>query len=220
MTDREEYIAYIQGRKSSSKRNYHKESLKLMEKLRRTGTKPKILLHTCCVVCACWPMDFLSDTFDITLMYHNSNIWPEEEYDHRLRELKRYLKERWNDQIHLIVTPYEGRAYMEELSFGKDDPEGWKRCFFCYEKRIDECFAYADANGYDYFTTVMTFSRQKDSQKLNEIGQKLEQKYSHTRYFCSDFKKADGQVRSNAICEQYDLYKQNYCGCIYSFRSE
>jgi predicted adenine nucleotide alpha hydrolase (AANH) superfamily ATPase len=220
MNDQEEYIEYIKGRKSSFKRNFYKESLKEIESLKEKfhDRKPRILLHACCVVCACWPMDFLADAFDITLIYNNPNIWPKEEYDHRLSELKRYLHERWNDQIGLIVTEYNGQEYMDSLAFGKDDPEGWKRCFFCYEKRMDEAFRYADENGFDYFTTVMTFSRQKDSQKLNEIGLKLQQKYQNTKYFVSDFKKADGQRKSNEICDTYNLYKQNYCGCIFSFR--
>ena len=220
MNDQEEYLAYIKGRKSSFKRNYHKESLKEMESLKEkfADRRPRILLHACCVVCACWPMDFLHEAFDITLIYNNPNIWPKEEYDHRLAELKRYLKERWNDEIGLIVTEYTGEEYMKGLAKRKDDPEGWKRCFGCYEKRMDEAFAYADANGFDYFTTVMTFSRQKDSQKLNEIGLKLGEKYAHTKYFVSDFKKNDGQRKSNEICDAYHLYKQNYCGCVYSMR--
>ena len=220
MNDQEEYIEYIKGRKSSFKRNFYKESLKEIVSLKEKfpDRKPRILLHACCVVCACWPMDFLADAFDITLIYNNPNIWPKEEYDHRLSELKRYLHERWNDQIGLIVTEYNGQEYMDSLAFGKDDPEGWKRCFFCYEKRMDDAVRYADENGFDYFTTVMTFSRQKDSQKLNEIGLKLQQKYQNTKYFVSDFKKADGQRKSNEICDAYNLYKQNYCGCIFSFR--
>lgn len=222
MNDFEEYAAYVRGRKSSSKTNYHVESLKEMKTFpeRFPDRKPRILLHACCVVCACWPMDFLSGAFDITLIYNNPNIWPKAEYDHRLSELKRYVHERWNDSIEIIVTGYTGEEYMESLMFGKDDPEGWKRCFFCYEKRMDEAFRYADEHGFDYFTTVMTFSRQKDSQKLNEIGLKLQEKYSHTKYFTSDFKKNDGQRRSNEICDAYSLYKQNYCGCFFSMRPE
>jgi predicted adenine nucleotide alpha hydrolase (AANH) superfamily ATPase len=217
MNDREEYIAYIRGRKSSDKVNYHLQAVKEMTRLRQENRKPSILLHACCVVCACWPMDFLSDVFDVTLIYNNSNIYPFGEYNLRLSELKRYLKERWNDQIRLIVMPYDNETYNLSLQERKDDPEGWKRCFACYEKRMDECFRYADENGYDYFTTVMTFSRQKDSQILNQIGLRLQEKYTHTRYFCSDFKKADGQKKANAICDAYDLYRQDYCGCIYSY---
>ena len=221
MNDLQEYIDYVKGRKSSSKVNYHKEALKEMDRISRmnAGHKPKILLHACCVVCACWPMDFLHDTFDITLIYNNPNIWPKAEYDLRLSELKRYLKERWDDEIKLVVMDGDIESYMESLAFGKDDPEGWKRCFFCYEKRMDQAFAYADAHGFDYFATVMTFSRQKDSQVLNEIGLKLQEKYQNTKYFLSDFKKADGQRKSNAICEKYNLYKQSYCGFVYSYRT-
>ena len=217
MTDEKEYLEYIYGRKSSDKVNYHLHAVKEMEALKAAGKKPKLLLHACCVVCACWPLDFLHDAFDITIFYNNSNIYPASEHDLRLAELRRYIKERWNDSIPIIVTPYDNETYNEFLSARKDDPEGWKRCFGCYEKRMDEGFRYAEDNGYDYFTTVMTFSRQKDSQKLNQIGLELQKKYEHAKYFCSDFKKDNGQIKSNAICDAYDLYRQNYCGCIYSY---
>ena len=215
-----EYIEYIQNKKNSPKTNYHLEALKEMEKIKSGGTRPKLLLHACCIVCACWPLDFLADTFDITILYNNSNIYPEEEYNHRLNELKRYIKEKWNDSIEVIVNPYDYSDYMEELRPFKDSPEGWTRCFMCYEKRMDEGFRYADEHGFDYFTTVMTFSRQKDSQKLNEIGLSLQEKYKHTKYFTSDFKKDNAQAKSNEICDAYDIYKQNYCGCEYSLPKE
>ncbi len=99
----------------------------------------------------------------------------------------------------------------------KDDPEGWERCFFCYRKRMEEACLYALEHHYDYFTTVMTISRQKDSQKLNEIGLELQKKYPSVRYFCSDFKKKGGQVRRDEIVKELDLYHQDYCGCIYSY---
>ncbi len=217
MNNEEEYRAYILSRKSSFKRNYYKESLKEMEKIKAEGRKPKLLLHACCVVCACWPLDFLHETFDVTVMYNNSNIYPSSEYDLRLSELKRYLRERWHDEIPLIEVPYDNESYTRKLEPMKDDPEGWKRCFFCYTERMRECFAYAEEHGFDYFTTVMTFSRQKDSQKLNEIGLNLEKEFSHAKYFVSDFKKADGAKRSKEICDAYDLYRQNYCGCVYSW---
>ena len=219
MNDQEEYLEYLRSRKSSFKRNYHKESLKEIERIAKSGKKESILLHACCVVCACWPLEFLHDAFDITVMYNNSNIYPSEEYEHRLAELKRYLKERWKDEIPLIEMPYDNVSYTEKLAPRADDPEGWKRCFFCYEERMREGFAYADANGFDWFTTVMTFSRQKDSQKLNAIGLELQKEFSHTKYFVSDFKKDSGQLRSNQICDEYCLYKQDYCGCVYSLRN-
>ena len=218
MNDREEYLAYIRGRKSSDKVNYHRLALKEMEQLKAQDRKPTILLHACCVVCACWPMDFLSDVFDITLIYNNSNIYPSEEYDLRLSELKRYLKERWNDKIKLVVTPYDNETYNLSLAERKDDPEGWKRCFGCYEKRMERVFAYAEKHNYDYCTTVMSISNRKNADWINEIGEKLQRKYPGTTYLYADFKKGDGITENDRLNKELQLYHQDYCGCIYSMR--
>lgn len=218
MSNIDEFIAYLEARKSKPKTNYHLEALKEIQSFE--GRKPRILLHVCCVICACWPIEFLKEYFDVSLIYNNSNIYPSEEYTKRLNELKRYLKERYNDSIPLIEAPYDNETYTKDLEIYKDDPEGFRRCFLCYEKRLEEAYAYAEENGFDYFTTVMTFSRQKDSQKINEIGKALMQKYPNTKYFFSDFKKDNGQLKSNEIAEEYCLYKQNYCGCIYSLPND
>ena len=219
--EKEAYIAYLKNRKSSTKTNYYVESLKEMKNIKaNTNKKPKLLLHACCIVCACWPLEFLHEVFDVTIMYNNSNIWPASEYDMRLSDMKRYLDERWYGEIKLVIEPYNYDAFDQKLlAKRKDDPEGWLRCFSCYTERMNAAFAYADENGYDYFTTVMTFSRQKDSQKLNEIGRSLQQKYSHTKYFYSDFKKGNGQQHSTEISDAYCLYRQDYCGCKYSYDS-
>ncbi len=196
--------------------NYHLECLKEMDRLSKQNTKPSLLLHVCCAVCACWPLEFLHNTFDITVFFNNSNIYPEAEHDLRLSELKRYIDARF-PEIRIIVTSYDNAAYTEKLAPMKDDPEGWKRCFFCYEERMDEAFRYADARGFDYFTTVMTSSRQKDSQKINGIGLKLQERYGNTKYLKSDFKKGGGQTRSAELVAEYGIYRQDYCGCVYSF---
>ena len=220
-SDKQAYIAYVLSRKSSNKHNYYKESLKEIEKFKKEHPdhKPSILLHACCVVCACWPIDFLKENgFDVTIMYNNSNIWPEQEYEHRLSELKRYIKQRWDNAIQIIEEPYNYEAYEATILKNRgDDPEGWTSCFGCYGERMNAAFAYADEHHFDYFTTVMTFSRQKDSQKINEIGLTLGKKYTHTRYFVSDFKKANGALKSDQICNDYCLYRQDYCGCRFSF---
>lgn len=219
--EKEEYIAYILSRKSSFKRNYHKECLKEIEQFRKNNPdhSPSILLHACCVVCACWPIEFLkSNGFEVTVMYNNSNIWPKEEYEHRLCELRRYLKERWNDEVKLIVEPYDYDTYSRTILKNRpQDPEGWKSCFGCYTERMNHAFAYANENHFDYFTTVMTFSRQKDSQKINEIGLNLGKQYKYTKYFVSDFKKANGAIKSEEICNNFCLYRQDYCGCETSY---
>lgn len=219
--EKQEYIAYVMSRKSSNRHNYHKECLKVIERFRKEhpDRKPSVLLHACCIVCACWPLDFLMENgFEVTVMYNNSNIWPQEEYDHRLNELKRYLHERWHDEIPLIEGAYDYEAYEKTVLKNRgSDPEGWKSCFGCYAERMNHAFAYADGHGFDYFTTVLTFSRQKDSEKINEIGLNLGKQYSHTQYLVSDFKKADGARKSEKICDEYCLYRQDYCGCRYSY---
>ncbi len=219
--EKQEYIDYILSRKSSNKRNFYKESLREIKDFYDTNPqkKPTILLHACCIVCACWPIDFLKENgFEIQIMYNNSNIWPKEEYDHRLSELKRYIKEKWNNSIPIIEEKYNYDLYASTtLKNRGQDPEGWKSCFGCYAERMNAAFQYANEHHFDYFTTVMTFSRQKDSQKINEIGLNLSKQYSNTKYFVSDFKKANGALKSEAICNTYCLYRQDYCGCEYSY---
>lgn len=219
--EKQEYIAYLTSRKGSNKRNYYKESLKEIEAFHTANPnkKPTILLHACCIVCACWPIDFLQENgFEITIMYNNSNIWPEAEHDKRLEELKRYIHERWNDTIQVIVEPYDYTTYAKTVLKNRaTDPEGWKSCFGCYGTRMQHAFQYADIHHFDYFTTVMTFSRQKDSQKINEIGLNIGKQFTHTKYFVSDFKKENGALKSEKIVNDYCLYRQDYCGCEVSY---
>ena len=218
--EKKEYLAYLASRKSSAKKNRYKESLCVMEKIKASGKRPKILLHACCGPCAGWPLAFLHDIFDITIYYNNSNIWPQAEYTRRKDELIRLVKDAGYDDIDVIVPPYDNISYTNKyLKNRKDDPEGWKRCFGCYEVRMREAYAYAQEHGFDWFTTVMTISRQKDSQVLNAIGLKLQEEFPSVRYFVSDFKKGGGQNERDRIVEQYGLYHQDYCGCVYSYVS-
>ena len=202
-----------------TKINYYKVSLKEIENLKGTE-KPRLLLHACCGPCACWPLRFLSEHFRVTIYFNNSNIYPSNEYDRRLEELKKllgYLKKDYGYDVDLVVTPYENEQYNRFLAPHKDDPEGGERCKLCYEKRMKEAYCYAQKEGFDYFTTVMTISRQKDSQVMNEIGAKLEPLFPNTKYFYSDFKKAKGIEIGKEMRIHYGLYNQNYCGCIYSY---
>lgn len=215
MNKKEEFFKYLEERRKLPKTNYHNLCMEEINTISSLPKKPKLLLHVCCIICACYPIDFLKDYFDITIYFSNSNIYPKEEFDKRLNEVKRFIHERYNDEIPIITPSYNNEEFMEPLLERSDDPEGYKRCFMCYEKRLDDSFAYANENGFDYFTTVMTFSRVKDSQKINEIGKALSGKYN-TKYLFSDFKKNDGQLKSNKLSDEYSLYKQNYCGCIFS----
>jgi len=203
-----------------NKVNYYKKSLEIIKNIGDSPRKPKLLLHSCCGPCATFPLTFLCPIFNVTIFFNNSNIYPSEEYYRRLNELKRlleYYKRDYGYEIGLIETQYNNEKYNVDLEPFKDQPEGQNRCFICYEKRMDEAFEYADKNGFDYFTTVMTISRQKDSQILNKIGQKISQKYHNTKYFYSDFKKNKGIDIGRDLKLKYGLYQQLYCGCKYTY---
>lgn len=205
-----------------NKINYYKKSLQILDEIGKNPAKPKLLLHACCGPCSTFPLTFLCPYFDVTIFFNNSNIYPSNEYNRRLDELKRFLEMFEADfgyHVNLVVTEYKNEEYMKDIEPFKDFPECSKRCFICYEKRMDEAFAYADSLGFDFFTTVMTISRQKNSQILNEIGKKLSEKYKNTKYFYSDFKKNKGIDEAREMRIKYDLYQQVYCGCKYSFEN-
>jgi len=200
--------------------NYYDKSMQIIKNIHDLPQKPKLLLHACCGSCSCFPLTFLCPIFDVTIYFNNSNIYPESEYARRLEELKKllgYYKRDFGFDVRIIETKYDNDSFNVDLEPYKDLPEGQERCFICFEKRMDDAFKYADEHGFDYFTTVMTISRQKNSQKLNEIGEKLSSKYKNTRYFYSDFKKKDGALFGIQLKNKYDLYQQLYCGCKYTY---
>lgn len=197
--------------------NYYLDSVDIIKSFGER--KPTLLIHVCCGPCACYPLIFLAEHFSVTIYYTNSNIFPREEFDHRLSTLKELLEDLKRDrgiEIKLIVAPYDHDEYMKDLRPFKEAREGGERCHICYQKRMAEGYDYADSHGYEYFTTVMTISREKDSKVLNAIGEELAKSHQ-TKYFFSDFKKKDGFNKGVAIRKQYNLYYQDYCGCEYSF---
>lgn len=201
--------------------NYYLESLKEIEAL--NGKRPTLLLHACCGPCLTFPIKFLSQYFDVTVFYNNSNIYPESEYQRRKDELKKFLEyfyKDYNVRVEVIETPYDNDTYNKDLEPYKNQPEGLDRCKICYTKRMDEAFRYANEHKFDYFTTVMTISRQKNSQILNAIGKELEKKYNYTKYFYSDFKKNKGIDEAREMRIKYNLYQQLYCGCKYTYHKQ
>lgn len=199
--------------------NYYKKSLEILSKLPKEGKKPSLCFHVCCGPCSTFPLTFLCPHFEVTIFFNNSNIFPLEEYQRRLDELKRFLilfEKDYGYHVNLIVTPYDNAGYIEELLPYKDEEEGRTRCHICYRKRMMEAYDYAERNGFDYFCTVMSISRQKDSQVLNKIGEELEKLHPHTKYFYSDFKKNKGIDIAREMRLRYDLYNQTYCGCQFS----
>ncbi len=201
--------------------NYYLVSLQELEEIKQKyQEKPTLLLHSCCGPCATFPVLFLSKYFRVTIIYNNSNIYPKEEYLRRKEELYRFLEMFQQDygvEIPVIETAYDNDAYNADLEPFAEEPEGQHRCKICYSKRMKEAFAYADAHHFDYFTTVMTISRQKDSQVLNEIGKALQPQFSYTKYFFADFKKKKGIDQAREMRIQYGLYQQLYCGCKYTY---
>lgn len=194
--------------------NYHKEMLK---QLAAIDYKPTLLLHSCCAPCATYPLTLLTQYFDVTILYSNSNIYPLEEYNKRFNELKTYIKE-YYPNIKIIEKEYRHEEYMSHLEKGKDMPEGGWRCFKCYSMRIEDALKYASENGYEYVCTVLSVSRFKNSQAINKIGQALAKKYPNVKYLCADFKKDKGTEKGIKLAAEASLYRQQYCGCEYSMR--
>ena len=198
---------------------YYREGLKTLASIKESGKKPTLLLHSCCAPCNAFPMVYLLEYFDLTLYFNNSNIYPEAEYQRRLAELEKYrdfVNQKYHTNIKMIVTPYEEPKYREKLAILGSQKEGQGRCRYCYAKRMNEAYRYANEHHFDYFTTVMTISRQKSSQILNMIGNKLEPKYPNTKYLYSDFKKGQGIDKGLVIAKEHNMYRQEYCGCFFS----
>ena len=203
--------------------NFYQKSLQILNELEKSPKKPSILVHVCCGICPIYPVMFLKDYFNITLYFNNSNIYPFEEYIKRYDELVEfmgvYAKEN-NIKIDIIKTTYDNENFVKDLVKFKDLEEGKERCLICYEKRMSDAFDYAEANNFDFFTTVMTVSRQKNSKILNLIGEKLEKNHKKTKYFYSDFKKKAGGEIGNAIAKSKKMYIQEYCGCQFSLMNK
>lgn len=191
---------------------------KMEKQIQSLTEKKKLLLHACCAPCSSYVLEQLSPYFDITIYYYNPNIFPEEEFEIRYRELEKLVKD-MQMRAQVVKAPYENDQYEKTVADFKKEAEGGVRCFLCYELRLDKAAAYAKKHGYDYFTTTLSISPYKNAPKLNEIGEKLEQKYGIS-YLYADFKKKNGYKRSIELSLLYKLYRQDYCGCIYSKRKK
>ena len=180
------------------------------------GRRPKLLLHVCCGPCSSYVMEYLNKYFDITIYYYNPNIDTLEEFNKRTGEVQRLVKEaEFAKGVKVLVAPYE-KELFEELSKGLEkEKEGGPRCKKCYHLRLKKTCLYAKENNFDYFTTTLSISPYKDAEALNNIGRHLEEEYG-VKYLYSDFKKRNGYKRSIELSKEYNLYRQDYCGCIYS----
>ena len=191
-----------------------------MEKIINQKQGNKLLLHACCAPCSSYVLEYLTNFFDITILYYNPNIYPKEEFDKRYQELSRLIKDLpHNNSISLIEGRYDYNEFLNIAKGLESVPEGGERCFKCYELRMREAAKYAKEHNFDYFTTTLSISPYKNSNKLNEIGKKLEDELG-VKYLYADFKKKNGYKRSIELSREYNLYRQDYCGCIYSKKSD
>lgn len=199
-------------------KNYQNLLLKELENIKKQGRKPRLLLHACCGPCFTIPYEILKDYFKITILYNNSNIYPKQEHDRRLGELKKYLSDLKAD-IEVIETNYDNDTYNLDLEPRASDKEGHERCRICFSKRLKEGFEYAYNNGFEYYGTVMTISRYKNAQDINKIGEKLQINYPTVKWLYADFKKNNGYEKSLLIIKEHEMYFQEYCGCKYSYEA-
>lgn len=181
--------------------------------------KKKMLLHSCCGPCSTTCIDRLKDEYDLTVFYYNPNIYPEEEYLHRLGEQIRYVKEAGLNVVVIDGTYDDSEMFLNAYKGYEEMKEGGSRCEICFNLRLDKTASYAKEHGYDIFATTLSVSPHKNAKLINEIGQKLSQKYD-VEYLVTDFKKQDGYLNSIKKSKEYNLYRQNYCGCKYSLPKE
>jgi predicted adenine nucleotide alpha hydrolase (AANH) superfamily ATPase len=193
--------------------NYQRKLEELVANLDYT---PKLLLHSCCAPCSSRCIEYLSNYFDVTVLYYNPNISPKLEYEKRKEEQIKFINEfESKNKLDFMDVGYDYNDFVNISKGLEHVPEGGERCFKCYRLRLDKTAKVAKENGYDYFGTTLTVSPYKNSQILNQIGEELQKEYN-IKYLYSDFKKNNGYKRSIELSKEYNLYRQDYCGCIYS----
>ena len=195
--------------------NYQKELDKILKRLEEEGRVPTLLIHSCCAPCSSYVLEYLSRYFRITVLYYNPNIYPESEYTKRIIEQQKLIKDmRFQYPVSFLAGKYDKEKFYEMAKGMEHLKEGGARCMKCYELRLEEAAQQAAEGRFDYFTTTLSISPLKNSQKLNvRVGKKY-----GVEYLVSDFKKRNGYKRSVELSEEYGLYRQDYCGCEFSMR--
>lgn len=195
--------------------NYQKELEKIIASNKCRDIKPTLLLQACCAPCSSYCLEYLHEFFDITVLFYNPNIYPESEYAERERELIRLIDELGFDDIKVMKTTFNPDEFYSAVKGYENCSEGGERCKICYRLRLEKTANLAKENGFQYFCTTLSISPLKDAQALNNIGLELEKEYG-VKYLLSDFKKKEGYKRSIELSKQYNLYRQDYCGCVFS----
>ena len=193
--------------------NYNQMMMEIINSLK---VRPRLLLHSCCGPCSTWCITKLTKYFDITVLYYNPNIEPQEEYEKRKKEQIKFINEfKPINKLDFMDCDYDNLAFEKMANGLEKEPEGGKRCHKCYELRLQKTAEIAKNEGYDFFGTTLTVSPYKNSQIINEIGEKIA-KEMDVKFLYSDFKKEDGYKKSIELSKEYNLYRQDYCGCHYS----
>ena len=202
-----------------NKINYQRELDQLIEEIEAEGKVPTLLLHSCCAPCSSYCIEYLSQFFAITVFYYNPNIYPDEEYFHRVKEQQRFISEfPTKHPVSFIEGDFEKDRFYSEVAKGLEkEPERGARCTKCFELRLGETAKRAAAEGMDYFATTLTISPMKDVELLNTIGAAMGERCG-VEYLATEFRKKNGYLRSTQISKEYDMYRQDYCGCVYSFQ--
>ncbi len=196
--------------------NYRIEMEREIEALKRAGRRPLLALHSCCAPCSSAVLEQLNDAFQIAVFYYNPNISPEDEFRRRAEEQLRLVREMpLAEDIRAEIGAYDPERFYAAVRGHESDPEGGARCSICFELRLRETAKYARDIGAEYFTTTLSISPLKDASRLNTLGGAIAAEYG-LKYLHSDFKKKDGYRRSCALSKEYDLYRQDFCGCVYS----
>lgn len=196
--------------------NYQRLLDDIIRRLEKSGDVPTLLLHCCCAPCSSYVLEYLSNYFRITTFYYNPNIFPQEEYAHRVAELKRFVAEfPTKYPVNFVEGAYEPKRFYEAVKGLEREREGGARCRKCFELRLGEAAKTARNLGCDYFTTTLSISPMKDATLLNQIGEAMGEKYG-VRHLPSNFKRKGGFLRSTELSREYGLYRQNFCGCVYS----
>lgn len=203
----------------SEKVNYQLILDRTIAEIKTSGEVPRLLLHSCCAPCSSYCLEYLSDIFEITVLYYNPNI-EDEEFERRYGEQVRLVSElATKHPVCVVKGEHDTGVYYDLVAGHEGDPEGGERCRLCFELRLEEAAKYARDNGFDFFTTTLSISPLKDAGLLNSIGKEMSEKYG-VRYLYSDFKKKNGYLRSIELSREHSLYRQDYCGCIFSKRRD
>lgn len=205
-----------QETKNVPKRNFQREMDKLLENMKNSGQVKKLFLHCCCAPCSSYVLEYLSNYFQITAFFYNPNIDTDEEYSYRQRELIRFIKEKtFENSVEIVSGDYRPEKF-EDIAKGYEDcKEGGARCMRCFDLRLRETAKLAKEYNADFFATTLTVSPLKNAQAINAIGEKIGKEFE-IEYLPSDFKKKNGYKRTIELSREFDLYRQNFCGCSYS----